>query len=450
VRGDLGLRYRIGAVSRSRRSEAVAVAVGAWVLAGAAPTLAAAPAAPGALLVRERPPCKLQFNLPSFGPLYCDSGGAAKLAIRSPSGRLMRRYRIGRHVELEGAAMSPDGRSIAVLAGKGNSQSTGVLLVRVSDGKRRWLVRPHGRLYFATPAWSPDSTKVLYGRTFVEQRVVDVRTGADARVSSPAVPGGQIYLVFLPNGDVLAAAQPDSMTSVGEVTQFVGLPLSGAPMTPISAEFHQSQPPGPADISPDGQSIAYLADAKLWIVALGGEPRLLATAPAGVREGAIQWSPDGTRLAVRWDVLGQVGVPMVPRSRAELFALDGSRVRLPVDPSNSAQRIDWSGTPATSPTTARSRPIPRAGTTRESSSSPPRAASTASAIPATPTHRSGSRGGAVDEPSAAGADRGTDASPSLIPSTPAGRLPRSAWNRRSKPGRRHPAGVAQSVRAAES
>jgi hypothetical protein len=343
VRGDLGLRYRIGAVSRSRRSGTVAVALGAWVLAGPAPALAAAPAAPGALLVRERPPCKLPFSLPSFGPLYCDSGAAAKLVIRSPSGRLLRRYRIGRHVELQGAAMSPDGRSIAVLAGKGNSpsSSTGVLLVRVSDAKRRWLVRPHGRLYSATPAWSPDSTKVLYGRTFVEQRVVDLRTGADARVSSPAVPGGQIYLAFLPNGDVLAAAQPDSETSVGEATQFVGLPLSGAPMTPISAEFHQSQPPGPADISPDGQSIAYLADAKLWLVALGGEPRLIATAPAGVREGAIQWSPDGTRLAVRWDVLGQVGVPMVPRSRAELFALDGSRLRLPVDPSASA-RIDWS------------------------------------------------------------------------------------------------------------
>jgi Tol biopolymer transport system component len=300
----------------------------------AAPAVAAGPAAPGALLVRERPPCTLTFALPSGGVPHCESTRPDKLVIRSPSGRALRSYRVGHYVYA--ATMSPDGRWIAMLSDKG--RSTGLLLVRVSNGKRRWLVRPVGHLGGA-PAWTPDSTKVLYGLRG-DPWVIDVRTGATARVPLPSLSNEHTFHLFLPNGDVLYAGRPDPIHVLANPYQFFRVPLSGAPATPITAEFEQN--PEPADVAPDGQAVAFLADSKVWVVPVGGEPHAIADGPTGLEPGAIKWSPDGTRLAVRWNVRPPVGRFVTPRSHSELVGLDGSRTPLSVDLGPYADRFTWS------------------------------------------------------------------------------------------------------------
>ncbi|HLJ14567.1 MAG TPA: protein kinase [Bryobacteraceae bacterium] len=49
--------------------------------------------------------------------------------------------------------------------------------------------------------------------------------------------------------------------------------------------------------SPDGRRIAYLTDHNIWVIpAAGGRPVAIASEPAGLRIGALAWSPDGNSI----------------------------------------------------------------------------------------------------------------------------------------------------------
>jgi len=352
VRTDIGWKHP-WSDPRGRRSGAVALALGvaasvALGAAAAAPATAAGLAAPGALLLRERPPCKSFITGPSGQLLPCESTRVSTLVIRTPSGRLLHRYRIRRYVTAEAATMSPDQRSIAVFASKGWATPRGLLLIRVSDAKKRWLVRPRRSLGYRSPAWSPDSTKVLYERSGPEQWVVDVRTGADARVPFPPLANRTTYPLFLPKGDILFSALPEPQTGYfGNPLQLFRLPLNGTPATAVSPEFEHQ--PVAADISPDGRSIAFVSSSHrsqspVWVVPIGGgDPQVIAQGPGEFNGGAIRWSPDGTRLAIRWDAPPpKTSTPFTPRSRGELVGLDGARTPLPLPPTADTDRFAWS------------------------------------------------------------------------------------------------------------
>jgi dipeptidyl aminopeptidase/acylaminoacyl peptidase len=172
--------------------------------------------------------------------------------------------------------------------------------------------------------------------------MVDVRTGADVRVPLPALSNAQQYPVLLPEGDVLFAAAPDHPQVFANAYQFFRVPITGAPATPITPEIEDQ--PAVADLSPDGHTIAYLSNSQVWVVPVGGgDPRVVAAGPAGWFEGAVRWSPDGTHLAVNW----QAPPPMtngafIPRYVGQIVGLDGSRVALPIAPSDASAAATWS------------------------------------------------------------------------------------------------------------
>jgi hypothetical protein len=119
--------------------------------------------------------------------LVREKQGYGGLSIRSPSGRLLRRY--GPHI------------------GKSNGATPRMLLINAATGRTRTLLPPTANIASFAPGWSPDSTKILYVRE-LRSRVVDVNTGADLELPSPTGRRAFTFARFFPDSvSVLAIAQ---------------------------------------------------------------------------------------------------------------------------------------------------------------------------------------------------------------------------------------------------
>jgi Tol biopolymer transport system component len=204
--------------------------------------------------------------------------------------RLTRPARGGRPVADEAAALSPDGRRLALSrhAVDGNRFGPLRLYSAASDGSR---VRPLTRATFwdANPAWSPDGSRIAFARI-----------GVTARTET-----ADIWTVR-PDGGGLRR-------------------LTAAPRT------HENMPAW----SPDSRRIAYSVErerggellADIWVMNAGGsERRRVLGGPHA--DTAPAWSADGSRIAFIRD--GRLATMNADGKDVRLLSREGVRYSRPL------------------------------------------------------------------------------------------------------------------------
>ena len=198
----------------------------------------------------------------------------------------------------EDPAWSPDCARIAYSRG-------GSLWTARSDGADARVIVPNNGAFYDEPEWSPDGSKIAFAREF--------RSDAGHWMSHVWVAGADgAGRVQLTDGDVWDESpswSPDGTRIVfsrlaGEGRDDDGeridadrylavMNADGSSLTPLTASGSWDHWPA---WSPDGESIAYIADSGVRVASPdGGDDR--AVAGGAFRNGGVSWSPDGTRLA---------------------------------------------------------------------------------------------------------------------------------------------------------
>ena len=190
------------------------------------------------------------------------------------------------------AALSPDGKKLAYQLSEGADQQLQV--VDLATGRKQVLIsQPRSGRY--QPAWSPDSTRIVYANY---ERMA---------AKGPKVPC--VYLVDLASGErrKLADGNPRwtpspyfsgdgksvYFTAGGQVHR-VAVQASGAPQ-PIT-EFTEFATD--AQVSPDGKRLAFRRNDEIWMAPLGADrvrqDQTVRFSPRGGHNFAF--TPDGTSL----------------------------------------------------------------------------------------------------------------------------------------------------------
>lgn len=189
-------------------------------------------------------------------------------------------------------AISPDGRTLAYIAGGGAS----VDLVPLAGGK----ARPVGDLPFPdAPAWSPNGGAIAVGYNnaaggYHGVGIIDPRTGDELYNYSPL--GAAPYEpTWAPDGRALVMSQTE-----GNMFGLVELDLSTKDVRAITHDrthdfFH-------AQVSPDGRFIAAIRTTSvtaktgdLWVMRRDGNAGHALV--SGVLDDQIAWAPDGRSIA---------------------------------------------------------------------------------------------------------------------------------------------------------
>jgi Tol biopolymer transport system component len=144
-----------------------------------------------------------------------------------------------------------------------------------------------------SPSWSPDGERLACFYTEPHWIKVMNADGSDLRRITPDC----CYLPsWSPDGSRLAFVSFGRFTSDGVVGRS-GVFVMNADGTAKRRVAGPSYDEGPPQWSPDGKTLAFIADGDVWIVGLDGrnERRLLGE-PERSTQG-LSWSPDGTTLA---------------------------------------------------------------------------------------------------------------------------------------------------------
>jgi Tol biopolymer transport system component len=152
--------------------------------------------------------------------------------------------------------VSPNGEAIVFPARKEGSAGVHLWIIPMQGGQARQLTTSPGTDLF--PKWSPDGKLVLFAR--------QVKSGVSVTTS--------LYLVSAEGG---------------------------RPRKLVSFDGDDIEMPNDVDTtawSPDGKSITYVSDHRVWCASIEGwERRILAEMEPGQRVGSLAWSPGGDKFA---------------------------------------------------------------------------------------------------------------------------------------------------------
>jgi Tol biopolymer transport system component len=204
---------------------------------------------------------------------------------------------------------SPDGNWIAFLSERSGSRQ--VWLAPRTGGTPRPLTRDADDVYRAPLSWTRDGKKVLY-------------TAA-----------GQLRLASV-GGDAEETVPFSAEFTVARWTNMRRLefPEPGATLRAKGIVHPQ--------LSPDGKTVVFGALGDLWLASVaGGPPRRLTNTP-WADEIFPRWSPDGTQIVFIEDVLGQPRrLRIIERNQSVTFA-STSASRIIAAPALLGRAVEWS------------------------------------------------------------------------------------------------------------
>jgi Tol biopolymer transport system component len=163
-------------------------------------------------------------------------------------------------------SVSPDGQSIAFISERDGSRQ--LWTMNIDGTNRRRLTRDVVNLLLTPKSWTPDSKSILFA--------------AAGRLHEVSTAGGEISNV--------------PFKAPFHVARWTGLTR---PMLATPGEIRRVRGIVDPAISPDGTRVAFSALGDLWVASLpGGTPRRVTHTPM-TDEAAVQWAPDGRRVAFR-------------------------------------------------------------------------------------------------------------------------------------------------------
>ncbi len=262
-------------------------------------------------------------------------------ALGGPERRLAASYltvpQLGRSLD-----WSPDGKFLAVADSASPQAAPGILLISVESGEVRSLTS-RANEYFASPAFSPDGTKITFAHgpeflshdvylagvsggeprrlTFDKQVVQGLSWTADGsavvyssnragifRLWKVSISGGVPEALpgagedatsprISRRGDRLVYERLKTDTSTWRVPGPHGATSSGSPQRLIWAARHN----GEAAYSSDGKRIAFSSDRfgtlEIWVCDNEGQNAVQLTSFGRANPGSPRWSPDGRWIA---------------------------------------------------------------------------------------------------------------------------------------------------------
>ena len=186
-----------------------------------------------------------------------------------------------------------------VVQGRGSKE---IFLVD-SDGENATRLTSDGSISLS-PSWSPDGGRIAYtsfrsGAPLLYER--DLSSGSDRLLSDRG--GINITPSYAPDGRTVAFA-----TTVGGHTEIATVGPEGLRQQTRGRGYENLSPTW----SPDGRRLAFVSDRlggpQIYVMSLGGEPRLISEYGRGAYSTSPDWSPAGPVIAYHTRVNGRMQI----------------------------------------------------------------------------------------------------------------------------------------------